>query len=157
MWVFDLNENPNKEGEIEKHIKNNPSVRVVPIHPKLIEYGFLDYYQSVKKAGHERVFYNLKQGRDGFGRGVADWFNTQTKRHISKNEKKSFHSSRHTFIQHLKNLSVDGHKIAGLAGHGEDKMAYNQYGEEFSPEILLPELIKVQYPQFELLFEELKS
>ena len=156
MWVFDLNENTNKNNQSVKKIKNNPSVRIVPIHPKLIEFGFLDYCETVKKAGHERVFYNLKDGRDGFGRGVGDWFNTQTKRHISKSEKKSFHSTRHTFIQRLKNLSVDTHKIIGLIGHGEDKMSYTQYGEEFSPEILFPELIKVEYPQFEELFNEWK-
>lgn len=157
LWVFDLNENPSSNGEVIKHIKNLPSIRVVPIHPKLIEFGFLDYYHNVKKAGHERVFYRLKHGRDGFGRGVADWFNTQTKRHISNNAKKSFHSSRHTFIQYLKNLSVDEHKVTGLAGHGEEKMAYNQYGEVFSPEILLAELVKVEYPEFEVLLRELKT
>lgn len=154
-WVFDLNENPNKNGEFVKHIKNNPSVRVVPIHPKLIEYGFLGYCEAVKKAGHERVFYNLKLGRDGFGRGVGDWFNIQTKRHISKSEKKSFHSARHTFIQLLKNISVDEHKVSALSGHGEEKMGYDRYGHEFFPEVLLPELIKIEYPQFEELLSEL--
>lgn len=153
-WVFDLNEDYDENGQLIKKIKNNPSVRVIPIHPKLIEYGFLDYCEEAKKAGHERVFYKLKDGRDGFGRGVSDWFNTQTKRHISKSEKKSFHSTRHTFMQLLKNLSVDEHKITGLVGHGEEKIAYDRYGNEFSPEVLLPELIKVEYPQFEELFND---
>lgn len=156
MWVFDLNENTNKNNQSVKKIKNNPSVRIVPIHPKLIEFGFLDYCEMVKKAGHERVFYNLKDGRDGFGRGVGDWFNTQTKRHISNSEKKSFHSTRHTFMQLLKDISVDEHKITGLVGHGEEKLAYNQYGHEFPPEVLFPELIKIEYPQFEELFNEWK-
>jgi integrase len=156
MWVFDLNENTNQNNQSVKKIKNNPSVRIVPIHPKLIEFGFLNYYEMVKKAGHERVFYNLKDGRDGFGRGVGDWFNTQTKRHISNSEKKSFHSTRHTFMQLLKNLDVDEHKLTGLVGHGEEKIAYDRYGNEFTPEILFPELIKVEYPQFEELFNEWK-
>lgn len=157
LWVFDLNEDYDENGQLIKKIKNNPSVRIVPIHPKLIEFGFLDYCEMVKKTEHKRVFYNLKGGRDGFGRGVGDWFNTQTKRHISQSEKKSFHSTRHTFMQILKNLKVDEHILFGLVGHGEEKIAYNRYGHEFLPEELLPELIKVQYPQFEELFNEWKS
>lgn len=155
-WVLDLNEIYDENGKLIKRTKNNPSTRIIPIHPKLIEYGFLDYCEEVKKAGHERVFYNLKEGRDGFGRGVGDWFNTQVKRHISKSEKKSFHSTRHTFMQILKNLDVNEHKLTGLVGHGEEKIAYNRYGHEFHPEELLPELIKVQYSQFEELFNEWK-
>jgi hypothetical protein len=44
-----------------------------------------------------------------------------------------------------------------LVGHGEETISYNQYGSEYSPEVLLPELIKVQYPQFDELFELLNA
>lgn len=157
IWVFDLNENINTEGEEDKKIKNLPSVRVIPIHPKLIEFGFLDYYEKTKAQGHERVFHQLKKGRDGYGRGMGDWFNREIKRHIEEPFKKSFHSTRHTFSQQLKDLSVDEHKLNALVGHGEETISYNQYGSEYSPEVLLPELIKVQYPQFDEFFGLLNS
>lgn len=153
LWVFDLNENINSKGEADKNVKNLPSMRVIPIHPKLIEFGFLDYYEKTKAEGQERVFHQLKKGRDGYGRGMGDWFNREIKRHIEKPLKKSFHSTRHTFSQQLKDLSVDDHKLNGLMGHGEDTIGYNHYGREFISKVLFPELIKVQYPQFEAFFE----
>jgi integrase len=42
IYYFDLND------EEDKHLKNENAFRFVPIHPKLVELGFIDYYNSVK-------------------------------------------------------------------------------------------------------------
>ncbi len=34
------------------HAKNQSSTQDVPIHPKLIELGFLDYVEAIRNAGH---------------------------------------------------------------------------------------------------------
>ncbi|MCQ8119949.1 hypothetical protein [Methylomonas rosea] len=48
-------ESPSAEG-VDKSIKTNSSRRVVPIHSKLIDLGFLDYVERVKTAGHKIIF-----------------------------------------------------------------------------------------------------
>ncbi|WP_404355799.1 DUF6538 domain-containing protein [Methylotuvimicrobium sp. KM1] len=45
----------NNDGE-GKSVKTAAGVRVVPVHSRLIELGFLDYVESVRKAGHTRLF-----------------------------------------------------------------------------------------------------
>jgi len=149
IWIIDINENPNKHGEHIKHVKNQPSLRRIPIHPKLMEMGFIQYFEQVKKQGHERVFYQFPNGRDGFGRQTGDWFNRNIKRVLSNSDKKSFHSTRHTLIQRLKNVSADPHKLKAIVGHGEKDITYKVYGEEFWPVLLMEVISKVSYPQFD--------
>jgi len=59
-----------------KQVKNNQSMRRVPIHPKLIELGFLDYARSIAKTPQDPLFPNLKpQGPDGkLGTSFTKWF-----------------------------------------------------------------------------------
>ncbi|MCQ6508053.1 recombinase, partial [Vibrio parahaemolyticus] len=47
------------------------SIRTIPLHPKLIELGFVDYVQNLT---NERVFPELKRGRDGYGQAPSKWF-----------------------------------------------------------------------------------
>ncbi|WP_312261489.1 hypothetical protein [Candidatus Igneacidithiobacillus taiwanensis] len=40
--------------------KNSESLRSVPLHPQLLELGFLDYDEAIKRAGHERLWPELR-------------------------------------------------------------------------------------------------
>ena len=53
-WYIDINRNTK-----DKSLKNDQSKRVVPLHPVLIELGFVDYCDRLKKAGYQRVFPEL--------------------------------------------------------------------------------------------------
>ena len=72
IWVFDINEILPEDTIEVKNVKNDPSERVVPIHPKLIEFGLIKYYEGVKKSGEIRLFPYLNKGRDGYGRNLGD-------------------------------------------------------------------------------------
>jgi hypothetical protein len=39
-----------------RRLKNNESERMVPVHPKLIELGFLEYVRSIRANGHKALF-----------------------------------------------------------------------------------------------------
>ena len=55
VWVLDLNENTP-----DKKLKTDAtSFRLIPLHPKLIELGFLKYCETLRKAGFQRVFPEL--------------------------------------------------------------------------------------------------
>ncbi|MGF1699615.1 hypothetical protein L4D09_04770 [Photobacterium makurazakiensis] len=88
-WVIQINDK--FEGQ---RLKNAFSRRLIPIHPKLIELGFLCFVQSIK---HERIFPELKNQRDGFGR-------FKSKFGFSKGH--DFHSLRNTVATQFKQSDV---------------------------------------------------
>ena len=61
IWVFDVNANPSRDGRNDKQVKNKNAVRIVPMHNKLIELGFIEYFDSVRRKGEERVFFKLSK------------------------------------------------------------------------------------------------
>ncbi|GAL23766.1 integrase [Vibrio variabilis] len=66
LWTLSITD----EDE-DQNTRNRSSVRTIPLHNKLIELGFIKYLQSLN---HERVFPELKKGRDGYGSAPSKWF-----------------------------------------------------------------------------------
>jgi integrase len=153
IWVFDINTNPSHEG-IEKLVKNNQSIRIIPVHPTLIKLGFIDYIKKMKQQKHPRPWMKLKHGNHGFGRNTAYWFNKEIKKiaEIKDVNKKTFHGTRHTFIQKAKDAKVDIHVYKAIVGHYESDIDYNTYGKAITPEQMLEELVKIEYPIIEEFF-----
>lgn len=52
--------NINDEGD--KQVKNDQSIRLVPMHPELVRLGFLEYLEGLRDVGATRVFPNLMPG-----------------------------------------------------------------------------------------------
>ncbi len=118
----------NEEGD--KTIKTAESKRLVPISPVLIKLGFLRYVESVK---HERLWSNLKKGRDGYGHLFNKWFSGYNRKHVTKNKKRVFHSLRHVFIDNLKQKkTIPETLVQELVGHAVDSMTYGRYGKDYS-------------------------
>ena len=63
------------EDSEETRVKTENAIRKVPVHPQLIELGFLDYVVTLKKQKKERVFWELREERDGFASKVSRHFN----------------------------------------------------------------------------------
>ena len=57
--------------------KNASSERVIPIHPKLIELGFLNFVKEQKKNNSQRLFSHLTLGSDGYIKNVSTFFNVK--------------------------------------------------------------------------------
>lgn len=105
-----------------KRVKNTASRRFLPLHPLLIEAGFLDYVEDVKAAGFPHVFPGLPWGVNGPGDAVSDWFNrTYRKACGITDPAKTFHSFRHTFASLAERSSLTEQRIARLTGHKGDK------------------------------------
>lgn len=147
LWCFDINKNPNSKGEQVKSVKNKPSIRIVPMHPALIEFGLLDYYKKVEKMKEERLFYQLNLGKNGYTKNVEYYFSVLKKRYWA-NTKKSFHSTRHIFIDKLKKLYGKSEKRKAITGRCYDGDVDNEiYGYEQLPKDLIDDISKVQYPE----------
>lgn len=105
-----------REGQ---HIKTPYARRVMPVHPKLIELGFLDYVRDVQASGHVHLFPGLSWADPGPGNQVSGWFNrTHLRQHcgiVSKT--KTFHGFRHTFATLADRSGVPEARISQLMGH----------------------------------------
>ena len=126
--------------DAEKQVKNADSYRRIPIHPKLIDLGLLDYVRSVKASGHTRLFWMLKPHRGAYGHYTGKWFQTFNRKHVTNDPKKVFHSLRHGFIDHLaNNTEAKEHQIAWLVGHTSRKsQTTGRYTKPPNPSQLQP-------------------
>jgi integrase len=58
VWRLDINRRTP-----DKSLKNDQSVRLVPVHPELVRLGFLRYCDQLRAAGYRRVFPELTWSR----------------------------------------------------------------------------------------------
>lgn len=134
-----------------KRLKTKAARRVIPIHPELTRLGFLDFADSLRQKGYERLFPELKEGRDGYGRAVSKWFASYTTRCGINAAGKVFHSFRHTFIDRLKQSEVTKEKIAALVGHEEESVTFGRYGKNYSSRSLAATISLLIYKELENL------
>ena len=127
IWVIDIN-----EADVKK-VKNLNSPRLVPIHKTLIQLGFLDYVKSVKS---KQLFPELTpSAKEGHARLLSKWFNTTYRKNcrvgLLVNEKKDFHSFRHTVINFYKQKgNVPESAVAELVGQkASGSVTFGRYGK----------------------------
>jgi integrase len=143
-WVFDIND------EGEKYLKAKASRRIIPIHPFLLEdLNFLSWVESLKAKGQQRLFPQLKKGRDGYGRNVSRWFNEVYKQKcgiVTEDRKKDFHSFRATFVTQLVHQRVNDRMRLQVEGHSAGKDMTSVYADPFPAKQLYEEVIaKLDY------------
>ena len=102
--------------ELEK-AKNFNSIRKIPIHQKLIELGFIKYFEKVKDK--EQLFPELKDGKNGFSKNCSRRFGFYLDKILIKDEQKVFHSFRSTFINRMTLLNIHPSIIMAIVGHYE--------------------------------------
>ena len=135
------------EDSEETKVKTESAVRKVPVHPQLIQLGFVDFVSKLKRSKKERLFWELKEERDGYASKVSRHFNERFLPAVGVWEKytKVLYCTRHTFINKLYSEKVDENVIRSLIGHEKGFTMKHYGGEPFSPERLLEEISKVSY------------
>ncbi|WKA63179.1 site-specific integrase [Pectobacterium aroidearum] len=105
----------------DKSLKTVNAIRQVPLHPRLIELGLLEYVNALKAAGYDRLFPELKHNKiKGYRAAASKWFNENYFGKVlgfPRNGKKTFHSLRHTFINAVDEFESNERTIAQLVGH----------------------------------------
>jgi integrase len=116
-WYVDINEDT-----VDKRLKTAPSKRMVPLHPQLIALGFDQWHAALTKAGHKRLFPELKHDKEkGYGKAATKWFcNYMASLGIPRDGRKTFHSFRHTYINALPE-DIPGRLANQLIGHTRGK------------------------------------
>jgi integrase len=107
----------NDDAKLGQSLKNEGSRRRVPIHSALVLLGFLQYVESIKRAGHVRLFPELTRGANGYSDPVGKWFG-RLLRSVGINDRAVvLHSTRHTGISRLTGAGVPQDIREILAGH----------------------------------------
>lgn len=106
VWCIDITDTPDDDA-LPNQIKNEASNRLVPLHPKLIELGFIEYVEKLPdQAG--RVFPDLKP--IGIGQKLTDkwgqWFSRYKVACGITDKAKVFHSFRHTWKTHAVDAGI---------------------------------------------------
>ncbi len=124
IWCFDLNDDD--EG---KHLKAVASKRLVPVHPKLIDLGLLQFVQEMKAKGSERLFPDFRYcPKNGWGRHLGRWFNeTLLPKLDLKRKELVFHSLRHTVVTQLMQAGVEEPMVKAIVGHAQEGVTQQNY------------------------------
>ena len=141
IWYLDINDDTE-----DKRLKNLSSKRVIPLHPHLIQLGFIEFVQSQKQQKLLRVFSHLNPQRDGYTKNVSRFFNVRWLPLVGvKTKKNNFHSLRHTFTTKLKQALVPEQIASSFTGHSEQSITYSRYGKEMSLQTLHEAISQVKF------------
>lgn len=141
------------KGRDDQRLKNKFSNRSIPLHPRLIEMGFLDYLNDVRSLGFDRVFPSLRWTKAaGYGDTVSDMFSTYLRGKVKITDpRKVFHSFRHYFCTQAKNFTDEKREsISDLTGHAREGEFELTYARELFYENKMRVLMKIPMPQIEL-------
>jgi integrase len=98
----------------DKRLKTLASRRLVPVHPKLVELGFLEYVGKFKPG--QRIFPELVCHRDGYGHSFKK-FGPELRKRVTMDKRKTFHSIRHGVATLLNDKGHPTTHRADLLGH----------------------------------------
>ena len=136
----------NDDGK-DKSLKNKGSRRIIPIHPKIVDMGFLLYVEYQRKNKKEKLFSDLRQQKRGlYGRSVQAWF----ARHLDDigitERSKVFHSFRHTFETMATEKRIPPQYQNAICGWTDKGIGQRLYGKKKDMKVMLEEISKISYP-----------
>ncbi|MGR5412844.1 tyrosine-type recombinase/integrase [Vibrio astriarenae] len=122
--------NASQDGQ---RVKNQNSLRYVPLHHALISRGFIDYVQSCCSG---RLFPMLPKVNGYFSHNATKWF-ARRRKSLGLEKGKDGHSFRHSFINELKQQNVPISVIQEVVGHSHQSVTTAVYSRSYEPEVLL--------------------
>lgn len=122
IWCFWVNNDDDEDGDDGRSLKTENSRRSIPIHPRLIELGLLDWRDTVQTEGHEKLFpyWSSHATNRRHSPMASRWFNdTFRKRALGAalNPKRVLYSFRHNFNTKLLDAGVSVRVVNALMGH----------------------------------------
>ncbi len=147
VFVIDVNED-----HATKSVKNQSSVRIVPVHPFVRDQlGFKSFVESQKSARTDGMLFpdvSFVESK-GYLSMVSNWFAKWKLGWLTPEAQyKHFHDLRYTFSQAAQNIAkmpdrhaqeITGHSIEGVSA------VHLGYSGRLKPAVLLEELQKVKY------------
>lgn len=134
-----------RDGE-GKRLKTPGARRIVPLHPAIVDAGFLDHVEAMRAGGQQRVFPDCRMGEDGYySSPYSKWFARLLRQVGAKTQKHGFHSFRHTFADACREAGVPNERMRAMAGWAGGAGTDAHYGSGFQVRTLYEEVRKLQY------------
>ena len=150
-----------------KRIKTGEA-RLVPIHPRLIEIGFLEYVGEQRRTRQKKLFgdgltylrsreNDTAHNKEGWAKAAGKFFNESPNGYLVTigvhlpNDGKSLYSFRHTLETNLRNArrdgkAVDQSTIDAITGHAPETVASKHYDGGATMEQKLAALMHLPIP-----------
>lgn len=148
VWFIDINDDD--EERTGKRVKNDASLRRIPLHATLVELGFVEFVKTVSDG--TRLFPDIPIGpptqRHRF---ASKMFNNLLIKAGIKGPKKVWHSLRHSFEQACRDSRVDSAIMDQLQGHSQKGMR-GVYGAGYGLPSLREGVRSIAYGKLDLSF-----
>ena len=134
-----------------QRLKNLSSPRTIPIHPKLIEAGFLRYVAYRRTTAPQQLLWKqlTYTENNGYGSKMSKWYNDTVLKGLGlkalPNRKLDFHSFRHTVADLFHNSDIPIRHYQAFIGHAEGSITTGVYGKALSPKTMLDMLHIIDY------------
>ncbi|GAB3230481.1 site-specific integrase [Pseudaeromonas pectinilytica] len=130
-------------------VKTAQAKRLLPIHSKLLELGFLQFVEQRRKQGHKQLFSGKATG--AFGEWAKN-FETRFSRYLSKlgflaGQRPTAYGFRHTIIDELQQIDTPEHVVADLVGHRKSGFTFRHYGKETPVERLKRQIEQLNFAE----------
>ncbi|WP_149710475.1 site-specific integrase [Campylobacter concisus] len=122
-----------------KSTKNINSIRLVPVHSKLVELGLMEFVKQ--RASTNKSIFKVSN------KDFSEIFRSQIQRKlISGDKQKTFYSFRHYFIDTLVQQEVEPNIIAQIVGHEKQyKILLGTYATNINASVLKAKVEMVSY------------
>lgn len=146
VLCFHVHDDPAHDRAHKTHkLKTNWSRRDVPVHSQLLQLGFKEYVAELEARGEERLWPDLRHGRDGYAAKFGRWFEAFNRNYITPDKRKVFHSFRHNMADALDDLeNVSPRVICDVLGQKPDAVTFSRYAKS-KPKQMQKALDKVTY------------
>jgi|GEM_PF-508986 len=112
----------------DQTLKTPSSARILPIHSKLLEAGFLNYVNSCTHLRLFPVLNNLEKG--GYSHTFVTWFSkARTKASQLGKSLPELYGARHTAATEMKNAGIPNQFASAVLGHSNNSITYDRYGK----------------------------
>ena len=150
VWVISI------RATAARQLKTDSSERLVPLHSKLIEIGFLDFHQqrvALKNGDRQAaLFDNVRvYGTLAASHVASRWFlgdGNGKGGYLAlcglAEDRLTFHGLRHTFINQFRRQKLDLTIAKALVGHA-DRSTTGGYGDVYPADVLKTEIDKLDF------------
>lgn len=123
LKISDFNSEDGITYFIPNTAKTKSSIRKIPICDQLKTLGFLNYVEEIRALKQEQLFFYLNTSINGYSKNCSRRFGDYLTKIGIIDDRKVFHSLRHTVIDILTNQNTNTGLAMGLVGHIEqDKL-----------------------------------
>ena len=117
---------------IEKAVKTFAGKRLVPIHSRLIDLGFLDYIAQMTAQKSVLVFEDLSHAKNKYGSLVSKWFARYCNGVGLTDDSLTFHGFRHGAIGKMRRSGIPKHIRMIVVGHSATQDTNDEYGNIYT-------------------------